>query len=167
MLRVPRDTHSSTCSELHTIRSMASVARVAFSRAPAMRLASRCARTSCSQRFSRLVGYTMVMSLRQWSAIGFAPPPSCPSARARKWWVVSAPPASPSAHGYERQVVMGDGQVSMGPMIVKNNVMKLRRLGSGVVVGMAGASARAWPVQCAWRALTAQRRLDGGLHHAH
>jgi hypothetical protein len=136
----------------HTIRSMASVARVAFSRAPAMRLASRRARASCSQRLSR--------SCRLYH--GHEPAPmerdrlratTILSVRKGAQVVGSSPrrPSALSAHGYERQVVMGDGQVSMGPMIVKNNVMKLRRLGGGVVVGMAGASFRpaVRPVQCA------------------
>ena len=37
----------------------------------------------------------------------------------------------------------GDGQVSMGDTIVKSNARKLRRLGDGVVVGFAGATADA------------------------
>ena len=44
------------------------------------------------------------------------------------------------------QVVMaGDGQVSMGPTIVKGNAKKVRRLGSGqIIAGFAGATADAF-----------------------
>ncbi len=41
-------------------------------------------------------------------------------------------------------VIAGDGQVSMGPVIIKNNARKVRRLGSGqVIAGFAGATADA------------------------
>lgn len=36
-------------------------------------------------------------------------------------------------------VVIGDGQVSQGNMVVKPNARKVRRIGEGVVVGFAGA----------------------------
>lgn len=36
-------------------------------------------------------------------------------------------------------VVIGDGQVSMGNMVVKPNARKVRRIGDSVVVGFAGA----------------------------
>ncbi|PNH03594.1 ATP-dependent protease subunit HslV [Tetrabaena socialis] len=40
------------------------------------------------------------------------------------------------------QVVMiGDGQVSVGPVMVKPNVRKVRRIGETVVVGFAGSAA--------------------------
>ncbi len=41
------------------------------------------------------------------------------------------------------QVVMiGDGQVSVGPVAIKPNVRKVRRIGDGVVAGFAGAWVR-------------------------
>ncbi|MGL5783922.1 MAG: ATP-dependent protease subunit HslV [Alphaproteobacteria bacterium] len=41
-------------------------------------------------------------------------------------------------------VVAGDGQVTMGSVIIKNNARKVRRLGSGqVIAGFAGATADA------------------------
>ena len=44
----------------------------------------------------------------------------------------------------DNQVALaGDGQVSLGNLIVKSNARKLRRLGDGVVVGFAGATADA------------------------
>jgi len=42
-------------------------------------------------------------------------------------------------------VVAGDGQVSMGPTVVKGNAVKVRRLGSGdILTGFAGATADAF-----------------------
>ncbi|MBT7647961.1 MAG: ATP-dependent protease subunit HslV, partial [Rhodospirillaceae bacterium] len=42
-------------------------------------------------------------------------------------------------------VVAGDGQVSMGPTVVKGNAVKVRRLGSGdILAGFAGATADAF-----------------------
>jgi len=42
-------------------------------------------------------------------------------------------------------VVAGDGQVTMGPTIVKHNARKVRRLGNGqVIAGFAGATADAF-----------------------
>ncbi|KXZ49018.1 hypothetical protein GPECTOR_23g107 [Gonium pectorale] len=38
-------------------------------------------------------------------------------------------------------VMIGDGQVSVGPVTVKPNVKKVRRIGEGVVVGFAGSAA--------------------------
>ena len=35
-------------------------------------------------------------------------------------------------------VLIGDGQVSVGPTIVKPNAKKIRRIGDGVVAGFAG-----------------------------
>jgi ATP-dependent HslUV protease subunit HslV len=45
-----------------------------------------------------------------------------------------------------RLVVMGDGQVSMGPTILKGNARKVRRFGpgGGVLAGFAGATADAF-----------------------
>jgi len=44
----------------------------------------------------------------------------------------------------KKVVIAGDGQVSMGSIIIKNNARKLRRLGSGqVIAGFAGATADA------------------------
>jgi ATP-dependent HslUV protease subunit HslV len=44
-----------------------------------------------------------------------------------------------------RTVIAGDGQVSMGPTIVKHNARKVRRLGRGdVIAGFAGATADAF-----------------------
>lgn len=46
----------------------------------------------------------------------------------------------------ENQVVIGgDGQVSMGPLMIKSNARKLRRLGGGqVIAGFAGSTADAF-----------------------
>ncbi len=61
--------------------------------------------------------------------------------------------APPSWHGTtilavrkgEMTVIAGDGQVSMGPTIVKGNARKVRRLGDGkVIAGFAGATADAF-----------------------
>ena len=42
-------------------------------------------------------------------------------------------------------VVAGDGQVTMGPTVVKGNAVKVRRLGSGTILaGFAGATADAF-----------------------
>ncbi|MGH6981800.1 MAG: ATP-dependent protease subunit HslV, partial [Stellaceae bacterium] len=42
-------------------------------------------------------------------------------------------------------VVAGDGQVTMGPTVVKHNAKKVRRLGDGkVIAGFAGATADAF-----------------------
>lgn len=44
-----------------------------------------------------------------------------------------------------RVIVIGDGQVSMGSVIVKSNAVKVRRLGSGsVIAGFAGSTADAF-----------------------
>jgi ATP-dependent HslUV protease subunit HslV len=44
----------------------------------------------------------------------------------------------------DKVVLAGDGQVSMGPTIVKSNARKVRRLGDGsVIAGFAGATADA------------------------
>jgi ATP-dependent HslUV protease subunit HslV len=44
-----------------------------------------------------------------------------------------------------RTVIAGDGQVSMGPTVIKHNARKVRRLGRGsVVAGFAGATADAF-----------------------
>lgn len=40
-------------------------------------------------------------------------------------------------------VMAGDGQVSMGPSIVKGNAKKVRRLGNDILVGFAGSTADA------------------------
>ena len=40
--------------------------------------------------------------------------------------------------------MIGDGQVSMGSMVVKGNALKVRRIGDGVLVGFAGATADAF-----------------------
>jgi ATP-dependent HslUV protease subunit HslV len=37
----------------------------------------------------------------------------------------------------------GDGQVSMGPTVVKGNARKIRRIGDGILVGFAGSTADA------------------------
>lgn len=51
----------------------------------------------------------------------------------------------------------GDGQVSMGPTIVKSNARKVRRLGNGqVITGFAGATADA---------MTLFERLEAKLEH--
>lgn len=39
--------------------------------------------------------------------------------------------------------IAGDGQVSLGNTVIKSNAKKLRRLGEGVIVGFAGATADA------------------------
>ena len=55
----------------------------------------------------------------------------------------------------KKVVVIGDGQVSMGPTIVKPNARKVRRIGNGkVIVGFAGATADAF---------TLVERLEGKL----
>lgn len=41
-------------------------------------------------------------------------------------------------------VVIGDGQVSQGSMVVKPNAKKVRRMGDGVLVGFAGSTADAF-----------------------
>ncbi len=52
-------------------------------------------------------------------------------------------------------VVAGDGQVSLGPTVIKGNAQKVRRLAEGsVVVGFAGATADAF---------TLMERLEGKL----
>jgi len=52
-------------------------------------------------------------------------------------------------------VMIGDGQVTMGSTVVKNNAKKVRRLGNGTVIaGFAGATADA---------LTLFERLEGKL----
>jgi ATP-dependent HslUV protease subunit HslV len=38
-------------------------------------------------------------------------------------------------------VLIGDGQVSLGPTIVKPNARKIRKIGEGVVAGFAGSAA--------------------------
>ncbi|MFO0691939.1 MAG: ATP-dependent protease subunit HslV [Polyangiales bacterium] len=43
-----------------------------------------------------------------------------------------------------KAAMAGDGQVSLGQTIMKGNARKVRRLGEGVVVGFAGASADAF-----------------------
>lgn len=53
------------------------------------------------------------------------------------------------------QVMMGDGQVSQGDMVVKPNATKVRKLGDGrVLAGYAGSTADA---------LTLMERLEGKL----
>ena len=50
-----------------------------------------------------------------------------------------------SVRDQEEVVIAGDGQVSMGALIVKNNTRKVRRLrGGDVIVGFAGATADAF-----------------------
>lgn len=69
---------------------------------------------------------------------------------------------APSAHEPDanlviwfRQVMMGDGQVSQGDMVVKPNATKVRKLGDGrVLAGYAGSTADA---------LTLMERLEGKL----
>ena len=65
----------------------------------------------------------------------------------------SAPDAFPNWHGTTilavrkagATVIVGDGQVSMGPTIVKGNAKKVRRLAEGkVLAGFAGATADAF-----------------------
>lgn len=56
---------------------------------------------------------------------------------------------------WSRQVMMGDGQVSQGDMVVKPNAIKVRKLGDGrVLAGYAGSTADA---------LTLMERLEGKL----
>mmetsp|Transcript_16280 Transcript_16280/g.48489 ORF Transcript_16280/g.48489 Transcript_16280/m.48489 type:complete len:276 (-) Transcript_16280:140-967(-) len=65
-------------------------------------------------------------------------------------------PGMAAGHGYLREyhgttilcvrkgnkvVLIGDGQVSLGPTIVKPNAKKVRRIGDGVVAGFAGSAA--------------------------
>jgi ATP-dependent HslUV protease subunit HslV len=50
-----------------------------------------------------------------------------------------------SVRDQDEVVIAGDGQVSMGALIVKNNTRKVRRLRNGkVIVGFAGATADAF-----------------------
>lgn len=49
---------------------------------------------------------------------------------------------------------MGDGQVSLGDMVVKPNATKVRKLGTGVLAGFAGSTADA---------LTLMERLESKL----
>jgi hypothetical protein len=71
----------------------------------------------------------------------------------------AAVPTLPRANTPQRngaQVVMiGDGQVTMGAEVVKPNVKKVRRIGTGVIGGFAGAR----PVRCCATA-RARRRHD-------
>mmetsp|Transcript_10795 Transcript_10795/g.14009 ORF Transcript_10795/g.14009 Transcript_10795/m.14009 type:complete len:220 (-) Transcript_10795:601-1260(-) len=41
-------------------------------------------------------------------------------------------------------VMIGDGQVSMGPMVVKDDVKKVRRIGEDIIAGFAGSTADAF-----------------------
>ena len=43
----------------------------------------------------------------------------------------------------DRVVIIGDGQVSMGNTVMKPNARKVRRIGSNVMIGFAGATADA------------------------
>ncbi len=70
---------------------------------------------------------------------------------------------SPSWHGTTilsvrkggRVVIAGDGQVSLGPTVIKANARKVRRIGAGsILVGFAGATADAF---------TLLERLEGKL----
>ncbi len=54
-----------------------------------------------------------------------------------------------SIRDHQEVVIAGDGQVSMGPLVVKNNARKVRMLradkpGQQVLVGFAGATADAF-----------------------
>lgn len=42
------------------------------------------------------------------------------------------------------QAMIGDGQVSMGSMVVKPNARKVRRIGKNVIAGFAGSTADAY-----------------------
>jgi ATP-dependent HslUV protease subunit HslV len=54
-----------------------------------------------------------------------------------------------------RVVIAGDGQVSLGPTVIKGNARKVRRIGGGqILVGFAGATADAF---------TLLERLEGKL----
>jgi len=67
--------------------------------------------------------------------------------------ISDTPAASPSWHGTtilsvrkgNKVIIAGDGQVSLGPTVIKANARKVRRLGDGsVIVGFAGATADAF-----------------------
>jgi len=77
--------------------------------------------------------------------------------------ISDTPTASPSWHGTtilsvrkgDKVIIAGDGQVSLGPTVIKANARKVRRLGDGsVIVGFAGATADAF---------TLLERLEGKL----
>lgn len=40
-------------------------------------------------------------------------------------------------------MMIGDGQVSLGDMVLKPNARKIRRIGNDILVGMAGSTADA------------------------
>lgn len=86
-------------------------------------------------------------------------PPSCKEAPA----ISNEPQSAPSWHGTtilsvrkgDDVVIAGDGQVSLGPTVIKANARKVRRLGDGsVIAGFAGATADAF---------TLFERLEGKL----
>ncbi len=54
-----------------------------------------------------------------------------------------------------RVAMAGDGQVSLGPTVVKGNARKVRRIAAGVLVGFAGANRP--------DAFTPLERLEAGL----
>ena len=67
--------------------------------------------------------------------------------------ISNTPAVSPSWHGTtilsvrkgNKVIIAGDGQVSLGPTVIKANARKVRRLGDGsVIVGFAGATADAF-----------------------
>ncbi len=53
-----------------------------------------------------------------------------------------------------RVVIAGDGQVTLGQTVIKSNARKVRRIGEGILVGFAGATADAF---------TLLERLEGKL----
>ncbi len=42
------------------------------------------------------------------------------------------------------QVMIGDGQVTQGSVVIKPNVQKVRRIGTNILVGFAGSTADAF-----------------------
>ena len=62
----------------------------------------------------------------------------------RRVAVAPSPPHAARDRLLSKVVMIGDGQVTMGSEVVKPNVKKVRRIGTGVIGGFAGATADAF-----------------------